>query len=362
MSVSVPTGIVTAVPDFMILLKDKSPDVKDLTQVFAERIMSISVTDNRGFLADTMSLTLDDADGALALPARGVILQIALGWSDSDLLVIGEFTVDQLEYSGYPGVVTISGSSADFRDSLSARKEKSWHETTVGEIVTTIATLNNLTASVGNDISKIKIAHMDQTGESDSSFLTRLARLYGAITSVKNGYLLFIQQDKAQTASGQPLAQLVLTPQSGDRIHFSIEDRDHYTGVSAKWLDTRQPANKNRVEAVAANKTPIPDLLAGSSSEKVLMLNQTYATKEQAQQAAMAQWQQIQKGVASLSMTLARGRADLFAEMPVKVSGIKAEIDHVEWIISRLTHTVTVSEGFTTSLSLEPKSPIPELR
>lgn len=61
-------------------------------------------------------------------------------------------------------------------------------------------------------------------------------------------------------------------------------------------------------------------------------------------------------------MDLAIGRPNLFTEMTVTVSGIKAEIDQVDWIIASLTHSVTTSGGFNTSLSLEPKSINPELR
>ncbi len=53
------------VPDFDILAEGKT-----LSGV-AERLMSLSLTDNRGFEADQLTITLDDADGQLQLPPRG---------------------------------------------------------------------------------------------------------------------------------------------------------------------------------------------------------------------------------------------------------------------------------------------------
>ena len=44
-------------------------EVKPLSGV-AERLMSLSLTDNRGFEADQLTITLDDADGQLRLPPR----------------------------------------------------------------------------------------------------------------------------------------------------------------------------------------------------------------------------------------------------------------------------------------------------
>lgn len=54
-------------------------------------------------------------------------------------------------------------------------------------------------------------------------------------------------------------------------------------------------------------------------------------------------------------LQLAEGRADLYTEMPVKVSGFKQPIDDAEWTITTLTHTVSPDNGFTTSLELEVK-------
>lgn len=60
--------------------------------------------------------------------------------------------------------------------------------------------------------------------------------------------------------------------------------------------------------------------------------------------------------MASFSLLLAEGRADLYTEMPVKVSGFKQPIDDAEWTTTTtLTHTVSPDNGFTTSLDLEVK-------
>ena len=48
------------VPDFTITLEGKDASLKNITQ----RIMSLTMTDNRGFEADRVTLEIDDADGA----------------------------------------------------------------------------------------------------------------------------------------------------------------------------------------------------------------------------------------------------------------------------------------------------------
>ncbi len=53
---------------------------KVLTQL-DDRIMSLSLTDNRGFDADQLSISIDDSDGMVALPPRGPSLPYHLaGW------------------------------------------------------------------------------------------------------------------------------------------------------------------------------------------------------------------------------------------------------------------------------------------
>lgn len=94
--------------------------------------LSTDLPDNRGFEADQLDLELDNADGMIVLPRRGVI-HLALGWEGQPLFPKGGFTVNEIEHSGSPDWLTIRARSADFRETLNIRREKSWHQTTVGE-------------------------------------------------------------------------------------------------------------------------------------------------------------------------------------------------------------------------------------
>ncbi len=244
---------------------------------------------------------------------------------------------------------------------LAARREKSWHKTTVGEVVKEIAARHKLKMALGKDLSDKPVEHIDQTNESDGSFLMRLARQYGAIASVKNGNLLFIRQGQGKSATGKPLPVITITRKDGDSHRFTLADRGAYTGVIASWLHTREPAKKESTTVKRKRRTKKQkkepeakqgDYLVGTD-ENVLVLNRTYANRSNAERAAKMQWERLQRGVASFSLQLAEGRADLYTEMPVKVSGFKQPIDDAEWTITTLTHTVSPDNGFTTSLELE---------
>lgn len=325
-----------------------------------DRLISLTLTDNRGFEADMLDLTLDDADGQIELPPRGAEISVSLGWDSEPLVFKGVYTVDEIGHSGPPDRVTINARSADFRDTFNVKREYSWHDITVGDVVASIASRYGLRAGVSEELAQIEIDHADQTSESDISFLTRMADMLGAVATVKNGMLLFITPGKGLTQSGKPLPGISIVRASGDRHRFNVADRDAYTGVTAYWLDLnvgKKPATTVK-KGPGQNKKPASGRKEGGYMEgaegNVFVIRKTFKTEKAAKRAAAAKWSQLQRGAASFSIALARGRADLYPEQPASVSGFKSTIDSGSWTITRCVHDIGEG-GFTTSLELEVK-------
>ncbi|PHM70446.1 phage late control D family protein [Xenorhabdus kozodoii] len=443
---------------------------KDVTGNIQSRLMSLTLTDNRGLESDQLDLELDDADGKLIFPSRGDILTLELGWHGHPLTPKGKFVVDEIEHSGAPDKLTVRARSADFRGDLNVKREASYHKHTLENIVSTIAMRNQLKFQMSQELKGISM-HIDQTNESDVSFLTRVAKQEGAIASVKNGELLFIRQGQNKSASGRDIPLVVITRELGDSHRFSLSDREAYTGVVAQWWDTRtaskqtvtytRKASKSTKVGVSVHyessknkssdknhapkndKSSHHDVLkhkdkkaqkklkeknkkpgavdlskkdpnkkgrkrspydkggdkgrkSGNShisrrnesqfyqtqqqsvleshetttetattqkeaqqylqgtEENVLTLSRVFHNKEEAERGAKAVWEKLQRGVAQFSITLAKGRADIYPETPVQIEGFKPEIDGTHWTIVKVTHNFNDS-GFTTSLDLEVK-------
>lgn len=367
-SLAMPAGM-TRTPDFMIRVNSEN-----VTANISPRLISLTMTDNRGFEADQLDIELDDTDGQLAMPVRGAVISLFLGWKGQPLTGKGDFTVDEVEHHGAPDTMTIRARSADFRGTLNSRREVSYHDTTLGAVIRQVAERNKLHPMIAEAFASVPVTHIDQTQETDAAFLTRIATLNGAVAAIKAGRLLFIKPGGGVTAAGKPIPQMTITRQDGDRHSFSIADRGAYTGVTASWLHTKKPKPKKvkvqrkpkerhlralehpaaKKRKAAAAKTPEEkegDYLAGSE-DNVFAITTVYATKAAAMRAAQAKWNKLQRGVAEFSLTLAMGRADLFPETPVQVSGFKAVIDAQPWVISKVTHSLSGS-GYTTALEFE---------
>ena len=156
----------------------------DVTQKIEQRLISLTLTDNRGFEADQLSIELDDADGQLMMPRRGVELSLALGWKGEALFPKGTYTVDEIEHSGTPDRLILRAQRGLPPDSEHEAR-KSWHQTSVGEVVKEIAGRHKLKTAIGDDVTKMAVDHIDQTNESDASFLMRLAKQCGAVACIK---------------------------------------------------------------------------------------------------------------------------------------------------------------------------------
>lgn len=344
-------------PDYQILVngKDISPKMKT-------RLMSLRLTDNRGFEADTVEVQLDDADGELAMPPKGATMQVRIGWKGSALVDKGTYTIDELEHSGPPDAITIRGKSADMRGTLQQSREQSFHKQSVSSIIDVIAARHQLKAKISDNLKMEFIDHIDQANESDANFLSRLAEQFDAIATVKNGNLLFLQAGLAHNASGIALDRVDITRQSGDSHHFGVADRDAYSGVVAYWQNDKA-AKRQTVKAKKPTEAKPSDVkvivgekeIMVGSNDNVKTLRHTYANKQNAERAARAMWDKLQRGVATFTITLAMGRPELFPELPVNVSGFKPQIDNSDWLLTRVEHNIT-DTGYTTGIELEVKN------
>lgn len=310
--------------------------------VFSSRIISCEVTDKEGVSADTVRIDLNDFPVA-AIPRKGAIIRVWLGYGVAGMAYMGSFTADEIEVQILPYKMSITGKSADLRKSAKQNRERHWDNKSINEIVTQVANDNGLTAKVDPTIGAHVYEWMGQQNESDIHFLERLADRHGAIFSVKDGNLVFAERGAGKSTSGADLTPVVVTPSilQPDSCRVRFSDRTQYKAVKASYPD-RDKAEKVDVEAESD-----PD------GEAVYRIGEQFADEAEATAAAKAKAGELKRRQASFSCTIvgdpaARGGA------PLTFANCRPGIDGLPFIIETATHRYSKS-GYTTSLDGQSK-------
>ena len=349
------------------------------------RIISISLTDKSGFEADELTVSLSDHDGKLALPPKSAEITIALGYIETGIVDKGSYKITEVSWSGAPDTLHITAQSADTSDRFSEAKEKSWHKTSLKEIIESIAAANGYTPIIGKAYQDEKIDHIDQSNESDAAFLSRLAERYDAIATVKHGRLLFVSSGEATTAGGQPLPTIRITRNSGDQYAFRYSNTESYNAVRAYYID-KQTGKKHEVVITEDNYDPVKKTVTttkqyktkrkdgkthktttkevteikqvDTAGKKIKTLRHTYQSPKTAATGARAAYKKLKRGAMEFDISPAIGRPDVAPESPVTLQGFKPEIDAEKWVGKETVHTLD-SNGLTTAVKLQSLIDVP---
>ena len=321
-------------PDFRILA-----DSVDVTDRLRDRLLSLRITDEAGIQSDTVEIYLDDRDGKIDWPRHGAELDVSLGYRETGLTQQGLYIVDEVEHSGSPNTFTIRAKAADMRASLKAQKTRSWDQLTIDDLVNTIAAEHDLTPKVNDVLGRFLMAHIDQSEESDLHLLTRLAKEYDAIAKPVSGFLVFAPQGDSKSVSDQDLPTVAIEPIQIIRHRLTQADRGKYSSVKAYWHNTE-----------SAERVPVQV----GDGEPVFTLRHTYANRQEAERAAESKLKSLQRGTASLNLTLL-GNVELLVEGKLQLMNIRTGFDG-EWIIQRLEHQLN-DQGLVTRVESETPNP-----
>ncbi|WP_314973033.1 phage late control D family protein [Comamonas testosteroni] len=311
---------------------------RDITPAIDARLVSLTLTEGRANQADQLDIVLSDHDGQLAIPRKEAEISLELGWEGAQLIDKGTFVVDESEHSGAPDIITIRARAADLGGEIRKRNEKSWHDTTLGAMLDTLAKRNKLTHKVDAKLGATKVQHIDQTNESDMHFITRLARKYDAVATVKKKHLLFMPINGTKTSKGESLPTIEITRIDGDQHRWASSTRDAYDGVKALWNDRKFGKRK--------------EVIAGKKDGNLKTMKETFGSEADALAAAKSELQRINRGMATFDLNLAIGVPELMPQTPVRVTGFKTEIDGQGWLVKEVTHTLGDS-GLTSKVQME---------
>lgn len=319
-------------------------DGRPVAGAFYERLLSVEIVDKEGVASDRFSAELNDGPpDFLALPRKGAIVSVSLGYRDRGVQEMGQYTADEVQAHCLPYRLSISGKAADLRKGkLKEHQERHWDDATLGEIVEEIAGEAGLAARISDKLAAHQYKWLGQESETPIHFLERLARRHNALFSIKGGQLVFAERGSGLSASGAPLGVAMLTPERilRDSLQFEYNDRSAYSKVIAYYQD-RDTAERVEIEVEG-----------DPEGDATYRIPEPFADPAEAERAAESRAKQLKRGEGSASVAVV-GDTALMAGGPVIFQGVRPGLDGVPWIIETATHTLSKSDGYRTRLDLK---------
>jgi hypothetical protein len=249
---------------------------------------------------------------------------------------MGKFRIDEWEISGPPNVLTISGKSAELTTEIKETKHKHWDDTTLGSIVQTIAGSHGLSSVMTGDMASRKVEHIDQHGESDIGFLSRLAKRNGAMFKLADGKVIFVKKGTKNLPSGKGKASRTIKP-TDNVVSWRMRksERGEHKSVICYWHD-HDGGKRKKVTA--------------GSGKPVHRDKRIYRTEDEARSAAEGQLGDFKRGKADGSLEMG-GTPDFFAESIVTLAEFHPDVDG-DYNAKSVSHTFDAG-GYHTSVTLE---------
>lgn len=319
-------------PIFILISLDSGAE---MTVQVIDRTTRLNMVDHESVESNTLEIDLDDRDGRLILPDNGERLRLMLGYAGGPVETMGDFVVDEAGLSGPALRMTVSAKGVDLLKGLKAPRAEAWHALTLGELVDTICTRHGLEPRVHERIRPWPIPHIDQVGESDMALLTRFASEWD-LTLRCEGDLLILRPHAARLDPTDPLlpAPTHLHARQISRYQWRRKSRTSYGAVRAWYRDMGQASRIS--------------VLVGDADGPVLDLRHDARDRDEAVREADARLAQLQRGTASLTLTLP-GDPRIRAGARLTIEGLRDPIPETAWVVERVPHRIAAG-GYTTEV------------
>ena len=279
---------------------------------------SLSFTDAEGDRADRLIIKLV---GSQAYIPRSVKFTAHIGYLETGLRDIGIFEVQRFDIATPPMMITIESRPHSFSASMKTARTRSWGRTSLGQIVSTIASEHGYQATIAPSLGAITIAHESQTQESNAAFIGRLAKSFGANVKLSNGHLALSARGAGQSGTGREHVTHHINPSDITSLEISQEARSRYGSAVAYWQD-HQKGLRLKTKA--------------GTGEPVLELQQPYSDEAQAQAAAGGALRKSQAAAGNLRIIMP-GRPEIAAGNKLALTGFPGWLQP-EWVAKTITH------------------------
>ena len=212
---------------------------KDITKDLAPSLLSFTFTDNAKGSADDISITLEDRSGTWLhdwTPSKGDVITASIihtSGTKTQSLPCGSFSIDQIEYSYPPAVLSIKAVSSSVKKSASqVKKSRAWENVTLREICSDIAAGNNLALMMDTSADG-RLERIDQIQQSDLDFLREVCADYGQAVKIQEGRVIVYDIEDYEAKA--PVSSIALDDERLLSFKFTSKDAKVVRKVLTKY-------------------------------------------------------------------------------------------------------------------------------
>lgn len=205
--------------------------------------------------SDTIAISLSDRDLKWVnswIPQKGDVILPSIileNWNyegEKMTFACGSFTVDDFSFSSPPLTGSINGVSAPVNSSFKeTEKTRTWEAATIQVIAAELAGQYGMTLAY--DADDIQIQKMEQSGQSDSEFLSALCKKYGLGLKVYSSRLVIWDYKRYY----QQTPVMTLYQADVSKWEYKSTMQGTYTGARVSYTD---PATKKTVDVLVGTE------------------------------------------------------------------------------------------------------------
>ena len=305
---------------------------KNISTTVDKYLESFRYTDPASGESDSISLTLGNWNGnwlAGWFPDKGATLTARVithnWWRQNEMrqLVCGTFSLDDISFSGAPDVMTIGAVSTPAADAFkTTERTKTWESVTIQQIAGDIAKRYGL--ALLYDAATIKIAVMEQSGATDSSFLSNVCKDYGLSLKVYSSKLVIFDPEKYKKKPA------VKTIDKGDMLRYTFNTTLAGTYTGGELVYTNAAGKEIKYKTGKGPRILKSNVSANNAAEAKIKLD-----------AAIAEANHSETTLSFSTM----GQPTLAAGQTINITGLGRASG--KYYIDKATHSV--GESYTTA-------------
>ena len=294
---------------------------------YSSQVETLNYTDEADGASDSISVTLSDISGkwhGSKMPKKAIKIIAKIKKTGQDLVTpkifnCGTFYLDDMEFQGKPSIAIFGAVSDPVSYAFKNRKRsKVWKSTNLKQVATDVAK-NYQGLKVVYDAPTIPITSLEQSKQTDSSFLNSLTERYGCGLKIYSNKIVIYSIERYENkASVRTFMEKHLEP--GWTYRTTING--NYTGVKL----TYKTSKGKKIEAKAGTE------------KRLLSLSERVDNQADAMRVALARVNKENADTTTLKFTL-RAPVFLTATSCITIKGM-GKING-KYFITRVRHTLS---------------------